>query len=131
MTNSKGERLHQVHIDAKMLRFELKLLVPNHKITELFRMVILDTYATDTAENKERKTVLAKELTEESNKLVRARELLLMGDIDGRDFKEIKSVCGKQKKMGKRFFEIFCPVKGGIWGSNPRPPEPQSGALTN
>lgn len=119
MTNSKGERLHQVHIDAKMLRFELKLLVPNHKITELFRMVILDTYATDTAENKERKTVLAKELTEESNKLVRARELLLMGDIDGRDFKEIKSVCGKQKKNGQKISKNLLPCEGWNMGLEP------------
>jgi len=90
-----GYRLKAEEVNAEFAAF-LKLLVPNHKATELFRMVILDTYASDTAENKERKAALAKELTEESNKLARARELLLMGDIDGTDFKEIKSACEKR-----------------------------------
>lgn len=34
-------------------------------------------------------------------------------------------------KKGSRFTPTPFLFLGGIWGSNPRPPEPQSGALTN
>ncbi|WAC40372.1 hypothetical protein [Pedobacter sp. SL55] len=54
-------------------------------------MVILDEYVNDTLENKEYKTYLAKQLTENNNKLTRATELLL-GDIDGNDYKTLKQI---------------------------------------
>jgi len=65
----------------------------NVKTAELFKMVILDEYANDTLDNKEYKTYLAKQLTESNNKLTRARELLLLGDIDGNDYKTLKLEC--------------------------------------
>lgn len=67
----------------------------NAKTKELFKMVILDEYANDTLENKEYKAYLAKQLTENNNKLTRARELLLLGDIDGNEYKTLKSECEK------------------------------------
>ncbi|MBT2560649.1 hypothetical protein J7E50_07370 [Pedobacter sp. ISL-68] len=36
---------------------------------------------------------MAKQLTENNNKLARARELLLLGDIDGNDYKTLKLEC--------------------------------------
>ena len=65
----------------------------NVKTVELFKMVILDEFASDTVENKDYKTYLAKQLTENNNKLTRARELLLLGDIDGNDYKIFKLEC--------------------------------------
>lgn len=58
-----------------------------------FKLVILDMYANDTAEHKDSKASLAKQLTEYSTKIARARELLLIGDIDGTDYKQIKQDC--------------------------------------
>jgi hypothetical protein len=65
----------------------------NAKTAELFKMVILDEYASDTLKNKEYKTYQAKQLTENNNKLTRARELLSLGDIDENDYKTIKLEC--------------------------------------
>ncbi|WP_029277765.1 hypothetical protein [Pedobacter borealis] len=53
----------------------------------------MDKYASDTVGNKEYKTYLAKQLTGSNNKLTRARELLLLGDIDGNDYKTLKLEC--------------------------------------
>ena len=50
-------------------------------------------YANDIAEHKDSKDSLAKQLTEHSTKIARARELLLIGDIDGTDYKQIKQDC--------------------------------------
>lgn len=63
------------------------------EVKELFKLVILDTYANDTAEHKNSKASLAKQLTEYSTKIARAREFLLTGDIDGTDYKQIKQDC--------------------------------------
>lgn len=65
----------------------------NVKTAELFKMVILDEYANDTLENKEYKIYLAKQITESNNKLNRAKELLLLGDIDGNDYKTLTLEC--------------------------------------
>ncbi|WP_442591350.1 hypothetical protein ACSBL2_08980 [Pedobacter sp. AW31-3R] len=65
----------------------------NTKTAELFKMVILDEHASDTLENKEYKSSLAKQLSENHAKLSRARELLLAGDLEGTEYKNIKSDC--------------------------------------
>jgi len=44
-------------------------------------------------EHKDSKASLAKQLTEYSAKIARARELLLIGDIDGTDYLQIKQDC--------------------------------------
>ncbi len=62
-------------------------------VAELFKMVILDVYANDTIQFKENKASLARQLTEHSNKLAKARELVLTGDIDGPDYREMKLEC--------------------------------------
>jgi hypothetical protein len=56
-------------------------------------MVILDEYANDTVGYKEYKISLAKQLTEFNNRLSKARELLLAGDLDGAEYKELKGAC--------------------------------------
>jgi len=48
---------------------------------------------TKDTEHKDSKASLAKQLTEYSTKILRARELLLTGDIDGTDYKQIKQDC--------------------------------------
>lgn len=50
-------------------------------------------YANDTIQFKENKASLARQLTEHSNKLAKARELVLTGDIDGPDYREMKLDC--------------------------------------
>lgn len=63
------------------------------KTAELFKEVILDEFSNNSANNREYKAQLAKQLTEANNKLTRARELLLIGDIAPDDYKLIRTEC--------------------------------------
>lgn len=60
------------------------------RVQELFKEVIIE-FANDTAGSKDYKQALVKELTGYNNRLSRARELLLLGDLDGVEYKDIKS----------------------------------------
>ena len=61
----------------------------------MFKTVIIDTYKT-TNQTKEDYSRLVKEIDDENNRVRKARELLLAGDIDGGDFKIIKSESEKK-----------------------------------
>ena len=53
----------------------------------------MDEFSNDSDYNKEYKAQLIKQLTEANNKLSRARELLLIGDLEPSDYKTIKTEC--------------------------------------
>ncbi len=57
---------------------------------ELFKKVIIDTYKSQN-QTKDDYSRLVKDIDDENNKVKKARELLLCGDIDGADYKIIKS----------------------------------------
>lgn len=68
----------------------------NERTAELFKEVLLSELANDTIDFKEHKLQLAKQLTDLSVRLSRARELLLGGDIDSADYREIKATCERE-----------------------------------
>lgn len=58
---------------------------------ELFKRVIVDAYSSCTQSVRESRTQFINEITEQNNRITKARELLLKGDIDGADYKIVKS----------------------------------------
>ena len=87
-----GCRYKGNEVNSEMIAFFNEYTI-SPEITELFKAVILDVYSNDTAKHKDTQASLAKQLTEYSTKIARARELVLLGDIDGTDYKEIKQDC--------------------------------------
>lgn len=69
---------------------QLNQFTISSKYADLFKAVIIDTYKSNN-QTKEDYTKLVKDIDEENNRIRKARELLLAGDIDGGDFKIIKS----------------------------------------
>jgi site-specific DNA recombinase len=65
--------------------------VLNPTSAELFKLVILDAFGNSTLNERENKKQYIDQISTLSNKLTKARELLLNGDIDGVDYKTIKS----------------------------------------
>jgi site-specific DNA recombinase len=90
-----GCRYKSHEVNNELLKL-LDFYTLNSKTIEFFKMVILDAFANGTVEFKDYKISLAKQLTELSNKLSKARELLLGGDIDGTDYKDIKAECERK-----------------------------------
>ncbi|AMR33114.1 hypothetical protein A0256_17675 [Mucilaginibacter sp. PAMC 26640] len=87
-----GCRYKADEVNNELLQL-LDLYTLNPRAIELFKIVILDEYANDTVGYKEYKISLAKQLTEFNNRLSKARELLLAGDLDSADYKGIKADC--------------------------------------
>lgn len=87
-----GCRLKAEPVNKEFLSF-LKDFSLNSKTAELFKLVILDEFSNDSDYNKEYRAQLVKQLTEANNKLSRARELLLFGDLETNDYKSIKTEC--------------------------------------
>jgi site-specific DNA recombinase len=104
---SKGcrEYFHYYHckspcryrLNAKVVNGEyenhLREFSLNPKSAELFKMVILDVYENSYSNIREQRRQLVDQVTVLNNKITKARELLLEGDIDGGDFKTIKNEC--------------------------------------
>ena len=90
-----GCRYKAVEVNNEFINL-LSDFIPNPGAIELFKLVILDRYANDTIEFKEYKASLAKQLTEINNRQSKARELILTGDIDGTDYKDIKADCERK-----------------------------------
>ncbi|MEJ6980624.1 recombinase family protein [Pedobacter sp. P351] len=72
---------------------ELKRYVPVPGIAELCEDVIRDLYNREFATKGDGQNDIIKSITEINGKLSRGRELLLNGDIDGNDFRLIKTEC--------------------------------------
>ena len=75
---------------------ELKKYIPHPAATELYKKVILEAYYSLGKDQKQNKKAIIAQLAELNNRIIKGRELLLSGDIDGADFKKIKSDYEKQ-----------------------------------
>jgi len=75
---------------------ELQQYVLRQESVEHFRTAILDSFINLTNSDKESKIEYIKEITEQNNRITKARELLLSGDIDGTDYKTIKTEAEKK-----------------------------------
>ncbi|QDW24314.1 recombinase family protein [Pedobacter sp. KBS0701] len=87
-----GCRLKAEMVNKEFLNF-LKDYTLDQKTAELFKLVILDEFSNDSENNREYKARLVKQLTKSNNKLTRARELLLLGDLESSDYKIVKTEC--------------------------------------
>ncbi|MDN3586076.1 recombinase family protein [Pedobacter aquatilis] len=70
---------------------ELTSYVINPDYAELFKEVIKDKYFDLAGDRGKDRNNYIKQITDEHNRITKARELLLIGDMDGVDFKAIKS----------------------------------------
>jgi hypothetical protein len=70
---------------------QLKQYVVKHDYAELFSNVIADVYNSSFSSPRDNRSELLKEINGLNDKLAKARELLLNGDIDGVDYKAIKT----------------------------------------
>ena len=70
---------------------ELRKYVPRPGISEVFKLVINEVYLAKTKNQKDELKNIKSELEQLSSRLTKARDLLLSGDLDGADYKEIKS----------------------------------------
>lgn len=69
----------------------LKDYVLDMRAAILFKKVILDAYSNSRQTGRDARRQYIDQITIHNNKLTKARELLLNGDIDGADYKAIKS----------------------------------------
>ena len=60
---------------------------------ELYKLAINERYRAQTKVQSDDKAEILTQIKELNNKLAKARELLLSGDIDGADYRIIKSDC--------------------------------------
>lgn len=86
----KAEEVNELFIT------ELQQYVLRKESIEHFRTSILDSFISLTSNENNDKKEHIKAITEQNNRITRARELLLNGDIDGTDYKTIKSEGEKQ-----------------------------------
>lgn len=70
---------------------ELRKYVPRAGMEEVFKLVINEVYQAKTKNQKDEIKVIKTELEHLNSRLLKARELLLSGDLDGTDYKQIKS----------------------------------------
>lgn len=88
----KAEELNQLFLD------NIHEFVLNPGTAELFKKVILDVYTTCNEEGSTNRKQFVEQITILNNKITKARELLLNGDIDGKDYKKIKTGAIAHKK---------------------------------
>ncbi|XHR95522.1 recombinase family protein [Mucilaginibacter sp. UC70_90] len=81
----KAEVVNKAFVD------ELKMYVLNEDSKDVFKIAIMDAYIDATKGETQNKTNYIVEITELSNRITKARELLLTGDLDGSDYKTIKT----------------------------------------
>jgi len=65
-------------------------------MAEVFKIVINEVYLAKTKNQKDEIKNIKTELEQLNNRLSKARELLLSGDLDGTDYKEIKAESEKK-----------------------------------
>jgi DNA invertase Pin-like site-specific DNA recombinase len=72
---------------------ELKKFVPKPGIAELYTQVVLDGYQDASRFTVDARKKLITQITDQNTRLGKARELLLLNDIDPEDYKIIKKEC--------------------------------------
>lgn len=81
----KAEEVNSVFVE------QLSEYALSEKAAEIFKAVILDVYSDTTQYRRDSRRQYIKQITDLNNKLTKARELLLNGDIDPADYKTIKT----------------------------------------
>ncbi len=82
---------------------ELRKLKPKPGRVEVFREVVKGLYSSETDHLRVDRRNLLDRINKETNRLSKARELLLKGDIDGEDYKQIKTESNRKiDEMEKR-----------------------------
>jgi site-specific DNA recombinase len=85
-----GTRFKSQHAN-ELFAGELKKYIPRPGMEEVFKLVINEVYLAKTKNQKDEIKNIKTELEQLNTRLSKARELLLSGDLDGTDYKEIKS----------------------------------------
>lgn len=75
---------------------ELKKYIPRPGMAEIFKLVINEVYLAKTKNQKDEIKNIKTELEQLNSRLGKARDLLLSGDLDGAEYKEIKSEAEKK-----------------------------------
>jgi site-specific DNA recombinase len=78
---------------------ELKRYVPHPAAVELYKKVIGEALQFQVKDQRAQKKNMIVQISELNGRITKGRELLLAGDIDGVDFKTIKTDCEKQISM--------------------------------
>jgi site-specific DNA recombinase len=98
----KAEEVNAVFAD-QLAEYEVK-----DKLTTLFSTVITDIYYKQFGNQTDNRAELAKEINRLNERLSKARELLLCGDLDGAEYKEIKSETeGKREVLESQLAELI------------------------
>ena len=71
-------------------------MYPHPAATELYKRVILESMTNQAKDQRGQKKEILAKIAELNDRVGKGRALLLSGDIDGLDFKTIKSECEKQ-----------------------------------
>ncbi|WP_246104195.1 recombinase family protein [Mucilaginibacter corticis] len=82
----KAEEVNDVFTD------ELKNYCIDDRFSELFSKVIIDAYYSEHSSKRDNRSELLNEINALNDKVGKARELLLNGDIDAADYKAIKTM---------------------------------------
>ena len=90
-----GARFRADLVNSEFIR-ELKKYSPHPAALALYKKVILESYELQAKEQKDGKKGMIREVDQLNNRIIKARELLLAGDIDANDFKIVKTDCEKQ-----------------------------------
>ncbi len=88
-SSSCGTRFKSQHAN-ELFASELKKYIPRPGMAEVFKLVINEVYLAKTKNQKDEIKNIKIELEQLNNRLLKARELLLSGDLDGTDYKGIK-----------------------------------------
>lgn len=107
-SKSKGKRLHYYYYHCicgvrhnaeaanKIFIEQLKEFTINPAAIDLFKLVTTHVYKTRTHNEFSSKKLILEDIEKQSEKISKARALLLADDIDAADFKAIKSECDEQ-----------------------------------
>lgn len=94
--NSKcGVRFNAKFTNGKFVEM-LKGYSLNPAVVPLYRVIITQTYDTVIGEGRNEVSAYKKQLNDYHTKITKARDLLLNGDLDGTDYKKIKTDCERQ-----------------------------------
>ncbi|WP_304067081.1 recombinase family protein [Pedobacter glucosidilyticus] len=91
-TSACGVRYNAVEANEIFIK-QLRDFVINPAAVEIFRLVIRSVYKSRTKNEFNDKSSILKDITKHNEKLSKARNLLLEGDIDPTDYKLIKAEC--------------------------------------
>jgi site-specific DNA recombinase len=90
-----GTRFNAKIVNEKFITL-LKRYTLNSGVTDLYKELIIRAYEDEVGQGQSDLKFYKKQLIEYHDKINRARDLLLSGDLDGADYKKIKNDCERQ-----------------------------------